>query len=64
MSRIDKVLVSEGWLRSWNNSALWVLSRTVSDHCPLVLRYNCVDWLSHKDFHGLVEEFWRSLNLT
>jgi hypothetical protein len=41
MSRIDRALVSEDWLRSWNNPSLWILPRTVSDHCPTVLRFNC-----------------------
>jgi endonuclease/exonuclease/phosphatase family metal-dependent hydrolase len=44
MSRIDRVLMFEEWLSSWPNPSLWVLLRTVSDHCPLVVRYNSVDW--------------------
>jgi hypothetical protein len=75
MSRIDRMLVSEDWLTLWNSPSLWILSRSVSDHCPLVLRTNCVDWgpkpfrfnnhwLHHKDFKGLVEEFWRSCSFT
>jgi hypothetical protein len=75
MSRIDRLMVSEEWLALWRNPSLWVLPRTVSDHCPIVLRLNDVDWgpkpfrfnnywLLHKDFHGLVENFWRSCNYT
>jgi hypothetical protein len=75
MSRIDRVLVSHDWLDYWANPSLWVLSRTVSDHFPLVVRYNCVDWgprpfrlnnhwLLHKDFQELVEGFWRNSNFT
>jgi hypothetical protein len=67
MSRIDRVLVSEDWLVSWANPSLWVLPRSISDHCPLVVRYNCVywgarpfrfnnHWLLHKEFTG----WWRS----
>jgi hypothetical protein len=59
----------------WGNSSLWALPRSVSDHCPLVLRYNNVDWgprpfrfnnhwILNKDFKGLVEEAWRSFNHT
>lgn len=75
MSRIDRVLVSHDWLDCWANLSLWVLSRTVSDHCPLVVRYNCVDWglrpfrfnnhwLLHKDFQKLVEGYWRNSEVT
>ncbi|WJX33388.1 hypothetical protein P8452_21600 [Trifolium repens] len=67
MSRIFRVLMSEDWLDLWPNPSLWVLPRSISDHCPLVVRYNNVDWgprpfrfnnhwLLHKVFTGL----WRS----
>ncbi|KAK2407515.1 hypothetical protein QL285_043126 [Trifolium repens] len=75
MSRIDRVLVSEDWLMAWGNPSLWVLPRSVSDHCPLLVRYNSVDWgprpfrfnnywLLHKEFNKVVEQFWRGSNLT
>jgi hypothetical protein len=44
MSRIDRDLVSDDWLLLGENPALWVLPRTVSDHCPLVLRFNVANW--------------------
>ncbi|WJX91755.1 hypothetical protein P8452_73482 [Trifolium repens] len=72
MSRIDRALVSNDWISVWGYPSLWVLPRSVSDHCPLVIRYNSVDWgpkpfrfnnhwLSHKDFKVFVEEAWRSM---
>jgi hypothetical protein len=75
MSRIDRVLVSEDWLGLWEIPSLWVLPRTVSDHCPLVVRYNCVDWgprpfrfnnhwLIHKEFRQLVEVYWMRCDTT
>ncbi|WJX47013.1 hypothetical protein P8452_33752 [Trifolium repens] len=75
MSKIDRIFVSEDWLATWANPSLWVLPRSVSDHCPLVVRNNCVDWgprpfrfnnhwLLHKDFKKVVEEFWRGSDLT
>jgi hypothetical protein len=71
MSRIDRSFVSASWLVLWGNPSLWILPRTISDHCPLILRHNCIDWgprpfrfnnhwLAHKDFKSIVEEFWRS----
>ncbi|WJX67033.1 hypothetical protein P8452_51532 [Trifolium repens] len=75
MSRIDRVLLSDEWLSLWGNPSLWILPREVSDHCPLVLRYNCVDWgprpfrfknhwLLHGDFKNVVEASWRSNSLS
>jgi len=37
MSRIDMALFSEGWNRYWGSASFWLLPRTISDHCPLVL---------------------------
>jgi hypothetical protein len=75
MSRIDRALVSSDWRLCWGNPSLWILPRTLSDHCPIVLRYNNVDWgprpfrfnnhwLNHKDFKGIVENCWRSQEVT
>ncbi|MCI31605.1 frigida-like protein, partial [Trifolium medium] len=70
MSRIDRAMVSEEWVNFWGISSLWVLPRSVSDHCPLILRSGNVDWgprpfrfnnhwLQNKDFMSLVEDSWR-----
>jgi hypothetical protein len=75
MSRIDRFLVSDDWLGIWNNPVLWVLPRTISDHCTLLLKPSCVDWgpkpfrfnnhwILHKDFYKLVEDFWRNCEFT
>jgi hypothetical protein len=74
MSQIDRVLIFDDWVSDWGQPAVWVLSRSVSDHCPLVSRYNSDDWgprpfrfnnhwLLHKDFQGVVEEYWRGCNV-
>jgi hypothetical protein len=71
MSRIDRALVSEDWISLWGSPSLWILPRSVSDHCPLVLRHRVVywgpkpfrfknHWLHHSDFKTLVEDFWKS----
>jgi hypothetical protein len=75
MSRIDRMLVSHGWLILWSNPTLWVLPRSISDHCALLLRSSAVDWgpkpfrfnnhwLLHKEFYGLVEIFWTNCGFT
>jgi hypothetical protein len=38
MSRIDRMLVSDDWMALWNYPALWVLPRSLSDHCTIILR--------------------------
>jgi hypothetical protein len=69
MSRIDRVLISDGWASTWGFGSLWVIPRDVLDHCPLVLKYPCSDWgpkpfwfnnfwLDNKNFPQVVESFW------
>jgi hypothetical protein len=71
MSRIDRAFLSDEWISLWGSPSLWINMRDVSDHCPVVLRYNNVDWgprpfrfnnhwLLHKDFKSLVEDWWGS----
>ena len=71
MSRIDRALVSEEWITCWGNTSLWVLPRSISDHCLLVLRSGDLDWgpkpfrfnnywLENRKFKKGVEEVWRS----
>ena len=69
MSRIDRFLVSEGFISRWNLSSQWVGYRDISDHCMLWLissranwgpkpfRFNNC-WLEHGDFVNLVSECW------
>ncbi|PNX99561.1 cysteine-rich receptor-like protein kinase [Trifolium pratense] len=44
MSRLDRVLVSNEWITLWGNPKVWVAPRDVSDHCPVILRYDVADW--------------------
>lgn len=44
MSKLDRFLITEEWLNTWNNLSQWGLKRSVSDHCPVVLKVNEVDW--------------------
>ncbi|KAK2435783.1 hypothetical protein QL285_020819 [Trifolium repens] len=75
MSRLDRVLFLEEWLSCWVNPSVWILSRDVSDHCPLVVRYNSSDWgpkpfrsnnfwLQHKRFKDLVVRTWEGQAFT
>lgn len=44
MSQIDRALVFEGWNNCWGEVSLWILPRTISDHCPLILKSRNRDW--------------------
>ena len=43
-SRIDRVLVSKEWLEAWPSCQQFVLNRSISDHCAIVLKEVVVDW--------------------
>ena len=43
-SRIDRVLVSKEWLEAWPHCQQFVLKRSISDHCAVVLKQVFVDW--------------------
>jgi hypothetical protein len=69
MSRIDRCLVSPEWLECWGDGSVWVGSRDISDHCPLILKNLVFDWgpkpfrfnnhwLEDKNFKKVVES-WR-----
>ncbi|GKV46541.1 hypothetical protein SLEP1_g53515 [Rubroshorea leprosula] len=44
MSRIDRFLINADWFEKWSDMKQWGLGRTVSDHCPLVLKNEKIDW--------------------
>ncbi|MCH87429.1 transposon TX1 putative protein, partial [Trifolium medium] len=71
MSRLDRVLLSNSWFDVWGAPNVWVLSRDVSDHCPLVLRYSSSDWgpkpfrfnnfwLQNSEFKEVIKNAWES----
>ncbi|GAU43110.1 hypothetical protein TSUD_373050 [Trifolium subterraneum] len=71
MSRLDRVLISDEWAFRWGLGSCWVLPREVSDHCPLILKYNHGDWgpkpfrfnnywLENKNLKPVVESFWEN----
>ena len=43
-SRLDKVLVSEEWLRNWPMAKQYILAREVSDHCAIMVKCMSRDW--------------------
>ncbi|GAU32090.1 hypothetical protein TSUD_152950 [Trifolium subterraneum] len=74
MNRLDRVLVSDKWWEDCGAVSLWGLRRDVSDHCPIIVRYNGFDWgpkpfrfnnhwLNNKDFSKVVEGEWASFQV-
>lgn len=75
MSRLDRFLLSKGWVISRGVTSQWALKRDVSDHCPLVLKIGKQDWgpepfrfincwVKHPTFEKLVLDSWSEANVT
>ncbi|WJX46636.1 hypothetical protein P8452_33416 [Trifolium repens] len=69
MSRLDRLLISSSWGDVWGAPTVWVLSRDVADHCPLILKYSNSNWgpkpfrfnnfwLQNSSFKELVSNAW------
>ncbi|GKV19346.1 hypothetical protein SLEP1_g29624 [Rubroshorea leprosula] len=74
MSRLDRVLMSD---EMYNLEKEWVqqgLKRTVSDHCPIMVKTTAADWgpkpfrvfdawQQHPQYRKVVEDKWKELNV-
>ncbi|GKU90798.1 hypothetical protein SLEP1_g4749 [Rubroshorea leprosula] len=74
MSRIDRFLLSEGWLSKWGEARQWGLRRTVSDHCPILLKHHTIEWgpkpfrffdswLEQEGCSKLIKEVWNDTQI-
>ena len=74
-SRIDRVLVSKEWLEYWPNSQQFVLNRSISDHCEVILKevsvdwgpkpFRCLDvWLKDSRFKEFVSSSWSAYKVS
>ncbi|MCH83010.1 reverse transcriptase, partial [Trifolium medium] len=74
LSRLDRILVSQNWHMEWGNVSLWGLKRDVSDHSPILLKYDDHDWgpkpfrfnnfwLSNPSFRKVVSDAWGSFEV-
>ncbi|MCI00463.1 hypothetical protein A2U01_0021482, partial [Trifolium medium] len=72
MSRLDRFLLSEGFIDKSGVSCQWVGDRDISDHCPIWLLCSNLNWgpkpfkfnncwLEHAEFNHLVENLWVTL---
>jgi hypothetical protein len=69
MSRLDRLLLSEGFIKKGDITNQWIGDRDISDHCPIWLVCSTLDWgpkpfrfnncwLEHPDFLSFVFETW------
>jgi hypothetical protein len=74
MSRIDRFLLSDGFITSQGIAGQWIGDRDISDHCPIWLTVSPNNWgpkpfrvingwLEHPDFYQFVERSWKSFNV-
>ncbi|XP_071740498.1 uncharacterized protein [Rutidosis leptorrhynchoides] len=68
-SKLDRFLVSDSVFTLWPNTSSKTLDRDLSDHCPIILRNNSLDfgpkpirvfdaWLNLKDIDTVIERAW------
>ena len=68
-SKLDRAVVSDGWLSKWPDSSQHNLERNYSDHCPILMKSKSIDWgpkpfkvfdgwLNNKDYHKVVRDCW------
>ncbi|GKV29208.1 hypothetical protein SLEP1_g38154 [Rubroshorea leprosula] len=71
MSRLDRFLLSEEWLLNWGEVKQWGLKRSISDHCPILLKDEKIDWgpkpfkvfdawFDQPDFQESITTTWRT----
>lgn len=71
LSKIDRILVSSNFVSKWPNAQLTILSRNLSDHCPIILKTHSTDfgpipfkffnsWLLNSEFPLIVSGSWNT----
>jgi hypothetical protein len=74
MSRIDRFLLSDGFITKFGVSGQWIGDRDISDHCPIWLIVSNENWgpkpfrvingwFDHPDFYSFVENCWNGFDV-
>jgi hypothetical protein len=74
MSRIDRFLLSDGFIISQGISGQWIGDRDISNHCLIWLTtspnnwgpkpFRVINgWLEHPEFYSFVEKAWKGLDV-
>ncbi|XP_045831189.1 uncharacterized protein LOC123922522 [Trifolium pratense] len=74
ISRLDRFLLLEGFLKKNGVKGQWIRDRDISDHCPVWLLSSSCNWgpkpfrvingwLEHPESNGFVESAWKSYDI-
>ncbi|GAU50433.1 hypothetical protein TSUD_134890, partial [Trifolium subterraneum] len=74
MSRLDRFLLSDGFLTKNGVTGQWIGDRDISDHCPVWLLSSFCNWgpkpfrvingwINHPEFNDFVESAWKSYDV-
>ncbi|XP_071707911.1 uncharacterized protein [Rutidosis leptorrhynchoides] len=69
LSKLDRFLVSDSFMKLWDDLSVIALDRRLSDHCPLILRDKIIDfgpkpfkifdeWFSCEGIDNVINEAW------
>ncbi|GJS20286.1 RNA-directed DNA polymerase, eukaryota [Tanacetum coccineum] len=72
LSKLDRFLVTQNFFNIWSDVSIKVLSRSFSDHCPLVLTVGLPNfgpkafkffdkWIGNPKFQSVVSNLWSSI---
>lgn len=73
-SRIDRILINDQWMENWSDSIQKGISRSISDHCPIILDTKRIDWgpkpfrfinawISHPGFKDFISNCWNNSSI-
>nr|KYP41640.1 hypothetical protein KK1_036963 [Cajanus cajan] len=73
-SKIDRILISRECIISWYDSTQHILDRNISNHCPILLKNNIVDWgpksfgtltcwFENEEYIGFVKKTWNEIQI-
>ena len=68
-SKLDRVVVTDGWVSKWPDSSQFNFEKNYSDHCAIIMKSKSIDWgpkpfkvfdgwLKNKDYQKVVRDCW------
>ncbi|XP_020694000.1 uncharacterized protein LOC110107899 [Dendrobium catenatum] len=63
--KLDRVLVNEGWVKTFTDSYCSYQSSSCSDHCPIIIHYGRNFQVNHrflyKNYWSIIDKYWELL---